>query len=363
MPSRTATIGRKLRTALVVVVITLLIWIAADQWVTTDVPVSITIQPISLSSERYVGLAEPPFHRAIKITLRGRRSRIESFRQKYEAPQGDVIKVALDDLQAPSTQVDTIDVREYILRNVPELRLAGNVVSAEPEKLNIRIDDYVDVNNIPVRFDYGELRVNDQPDTRKVSARMPRFVAENEQFEANRYAVVHATPLITNATPGQKFEFAAKPMLELPIELPPDAVQFSPTTIKVSGQIETLEVQEQKGPITVKWSVPDNVQREYVIVPESESELVALYRYVKGPTERVAQLDASKIRAFVEVMAADVTGPELGKTIVRDVVFLLPPDFSDCKLVETSESRQVKFHLERRGPAKGTTDETETAGE
>lgn len=361
MASRTESIGRHIRTGVVVVVITLLIWIVADQWVTTEEDFSITILPNSAHSERYVAFSEPPYHRTINVKIRGRRSRIETFRSRYESPEGEVIRIPIDDLRPASTDPQGISTAKDLLRQIPELRQVGIVVEADPPLLSVRIDKFVDVADIPVRFDYGELRVRDKPDTRKVTARLPEFAAKDERFQADRHAVVHMSSLITDRAPGKPFDIMAEVQLEHPIDLPPEAVVMSPQEIRVTGQVETLETTENKGPITVKWSIPDSVQRKYAVIAVS-GEFVGVHLDVRGPKDRVAQLDASKIRAFVEILAADIDSAERGDVIVRDVVFLLPPDFSDCSLLVASEPRQVRFRLVPRAVAEGAIDDAGGVG-
>ncbi len=363
MASESEPIGRSIRTGIVVVVITLLIWIAADQWVTTEQEFGITIQPVSTSRDRFVALAEPPYQRTIQIELRGRRSRIDAFRSRFEATGGEIIKIPIDSIWPESTTPYDLATKNDLLRLVPELRATGVVVSAEPENISIRIDRFSEVTDIPVRFDYGELRVRDNPTARKVTARLPEFVIKDERFQAERHAVVNAVPLIADRTPGKQFEYEGEVTLEQVVDLPADAVVLTPSTIRVKGQIETLESVVNMGPITIKWSVPDSVQRDFVVIAEKSNDFVGVHLDVRGPKDRVAQLDPSKIRAFVEILAADRTSAGPGRKITRDVVFMLPPGFSDCSLSNTSGPTQVEFHLEPRGVATGTTDGSESAGE
>jgi hypothetical protein len=362
MASDSEPIGRGIRTGLVVVVITLLIWIAADQWVTVVQEFSVTIQPVSTSRDRYIALTEPPYQRTIKIELRGRRSRIDTFRSRYEAPAGEVIRIPIDDIGPERMEPYELAAKSELLRYVPDIRLTGVVVSTDPEKLSVRINRFVEVADIPIRFEYGDLRVRDKPSARKVTARLPEFIVKDERFQADRHAVVNAVPLISDRTPGRNFEYEGEVSLELDADLPADTVTLTPDVVRVTGQIETLESVVNMGPITVKWSVPDSVQRDFVIVADKSSEFVGVHLDVRGPKDRVAQLDPSKIRAFVEIFAADRTNTDPGKKIVRDVVFMLPPNFSDCTLSNTSGPTQVEFHLEPRGIANGSTDDTKSGG-
>ena len=349
--------GSRVRTGVAVVAITLLIWIVADQWVATDDEFSVTIVPTSANPDRYVAFADAPYHRTVTIKVHGRRSRIEAFRSKYEAPGGEVIRIPLDDFRSVSTEPQGLSTARDLLRQIPELRQVGAVVEADPETMKVRIDKYVDVPDIPLRFDYGELRVVGQSKTKKVTATLPEFVVSDGRFQADRRAVVHAGALITKRLPGEEFDITADVSLELPIELPPEAVRVSPKKIDLSGRIDTLEVTQEKGPITVKWSIPDSVQRDYAVIAES-GEFVGLHLYVRGPKDRVSQLDATKIRAFVEILAADTASTDRGDIKTRDVVFLLPPEFSDCTVLEATEPRQVRFRLVKRGVVKGDLEDT-----
>jgi hypothetical protein len=334
-----------LRTGLIVIVITLLIWIAADQSVLIDENITITIRPTSIRSDVYVAFAEPPFQRDIDIRVRGRRRSLEEL-QLWVANHG-VIEIPIE---APESPIPfDMSVRESLLRRVGEIRRAGVVLSATPEQVTMRVDGYVEVTEVPVRVDYGELRVRDESGNKAVAASVPRFVEKDERFQSNRRAIVYAAPLIADRTPGGRFELNAKPSLELPMPLPENAIKLVPDTITLQGRIDSLEATESKGPITIKWSIPDLVLQDYL--PVAENPDFFPYIEVKGPADRVARLDSADIRALVEVLARDPDSPGPNTTIQREVRIILPAGFGDCTI--TSPTLQMRFHLERRAATAG----------
>ena len=154
------------------------------------------------------------------------------------------------------------------------------------------------------------------------------------------------------------FEVNARPALDLPIPLMEGAVKITPESVSIRGRVETLEVTETKGPIAIKWSIPDVVQRDFAVMAESGEFFVHIE--VKGPLDRVSRLDKSDIRALVEVYARDLDSPGPGKTILREVRFLLPNEFCDCKLV--SPIQQIGFRLEPRAAGATRENSSSTSG-
>jgi hypothetical protein len=67
---------------------------------------------------------------------------------------------------------------------------------------------------------------------------------------------------------------------------------------------------------------------------------------VTGPANQLDQLEPQEIRAFVEVLAADMDEP--GKEITRPVQYVLPPGFS---LAGGSGVHTVAFKLTPRATA------------
>ncbi len=343
-----------MRSASVVVVITLLIWFVADQGVMTDEPVSVPVIFTSQNPEIYVGLAQPPAQREYKVTIRGRRRRITELKAQLAAR--DTLEIRMDESRAPRSEPYQLSVREDLLRNVRDLRIAGSILKATPEEETLRIDSYVEIDDIPVRVEFGDLKVSRTLSDKTVSARVPSFVASNETFRSQLEAVINASDYITERTPGFAFEFQGKPALSglSKLFVAGNAIQITPPNVTVSGKIETLQAVESKGPITIRWSIPDQVQQEFRVVAE-DAEFI-IYVDVSGPRERVAALEANQIRAFVDIFARDTNEP--GTTITREVRYFLPIDFAGCRISEETAKRQVRFRLEPIATTDGTTPTT-----
>lgn len=333
-----------MRSATVVVVITLLIWFVADQGVMTDDSVSVPVVFSSQNPEVYVGLTQPPAQREYKVNIRGRRRRITELKALLAVRES--LEIRMDEARAPRIEPYQLSVRDDLLRNLRTLRITGSILKATPAEESIRIDSYVEIDDIPVRVEFGDLKVSRTLSDKTVSARVPAFVAANETFRSNLEAVINGMDYMPDSerTPGSSFEFQGKPTLSglSKLFVSGNAIQLTPPSIAVSGKIETLQIIDSKGPITIRWSIPDQVQKEYRIVAE-DAEFI-IYVDVSGPRERVAALEANQIRAYVDIFARDTN--ETGKTITREVRYFLPIEFAGCRVSEETAKRQVRFRLE-----------------
>lgn len=337
-------ISRYVRSGTVIVVITLLIWFAADQGVMTEEPIGVSVVFTSQNPDVYVGLTQPPAQREYKITIKGRRRRITELKSLLAVQSP--LEIRSDETRGPRSEPYQLSVRDDLLRNVQVIRQTGSITKCTPSEESLRIDSYVDIKDIPVRVDFGDLRVSRTLSHNTITARVPSFVAADKSFADNVEAVINASDYVNEQTPGFAFEFEGKPTLSglSKLFVAGSAIQITPGTVTVTGRIETLQAVESKGPITIRWSIPDQVQQNYRVVAE-DAEFI-IFVDVSGPRERVAAMEANQIRAFVDIFARDLNDPGPGKTITRDVRYYLPIDAVGCRITEETAKRQVRFRLE-----------------
>ena len=343
MPHSTTTGLRKVRTALVVVVITFLIWFAADQFVLMPEKFVIPVRVVSADSNRYAALADAPFQR-VSVEMRGRRRRLREFGEAVKAAkaQGDHFVVDIDASRPTSPEPQAISTLDDVLLRLEEFRGSRLTINeVEPERLMVRIDDYV-TRSVPVKPDYGDLKVNHQLSPEKVRVRLPRFAYD-------RLSARVATPMVEDLVRDASrsdgtFEVQTKLVLK---DVDPNIVEFLDSDdVKISGNILASTETRNLGPIQIKWFVPDEVQKEYTMVAEQDNFRVFID--VTGPTDRISHLDPAGIRGLVDVLAGDVNAPGPGLYITRRVTFILPPGFSDCSIAPESQDQEIRFQLLKR---------------
>ncbi len=162
-----------LRTALWIVVISVLVWVWADlQFIETkEVPVTIRVNP-----GKTAVLLSPP-RQDFTVKIRGSRRDIDRFAEKLALPSEAIVYDASALKTSGKHSLGVLEALESIQR-FRELTTGLDVLSA-PGKLEIEIDALVPVRDVPVRFDYSGGDVEDvriEPD--HVEVLLPGTLAE-----------------------------------------------------------------------------------------------------------------------------------------------------------------------------------------
>ncbi|MFQ5412396.1 MAG: hypothetical protein ACE5EC_08850, partial [Phycisphaerae bacterium] len=338
-------VWRKINNAVVVVVITFLIWFAADQNVLEVQDFTLPIRLTSDDPDRYTGFAEPPYRKRVTVKMKGRRRRLREFAELVEDRKRFEVNLGSSKPISPDPQpLATLDDIVTKMKDYHKSKLS--VIAAHPDVVTARIDRIVRVDDVPVRIDVGDLKVSAEWSPKNVSLSLPEFVKRH--FGDDLVATAPAEQSI-RAAQDETGHF----QVSVPLTLAPPAdfdpmiqPRFDPPEVTITGRIETLTTTVSKGPIQVKWYVPDDVQKDYVIVKEQGSLRVTID--VTGPKDRVDQLDPSDIKGIVEVFAADLPSATPVAEITRPIEIILPPDFSDCSLSPDSQVYEVRFRIESR---------------
>ncbi len=333
---------KKLKSAAVVITLTVFIWLVADQGVREEKSFPISIRLTSETPERYASFAEPPFQMAVHVLFEGRRRQLRAFEDMLKSKA--FLEAYVTETQLPGSEPRPVSTERDVLYQVKEVRRAGLVVkSVSPETALVMIDTYQSVPNVIVEPNYGDLRVVAEISPQRLSVRLPRFAAK--QLEAHPVFRPDVEQRIREVCRSDNtFEISVPVTLGyngLDPEKPP---QISPANeVMISGRIESLSETRSKGPIQITWSIPDEVQSRYIIEPRS-GQSFRCEILVNGPRGQVEQLPLDKIRGFVDIMAAD----EPNKEIIRSVQFVLPNGFS---LAPDAPQHEVVFTLIPREPA------------
>jgi hypothetical protein len=331
----------KFKRILVVVVVTVFIWLAADQYVRREQLFRIPVRVVSHDPDRYAAIAGDRHQVTLTVTMVGRHKHLKRFADSFGP--NDFFEAVVDE-----TRVDrhpqSVSTLNDILRRIKEIRESRlSIKSVSPPTVSIRIDEYEVIPNVAVEPDYGDLRVVNpvcNPDT--VSVRIPRFATP--QLLNERVIRPEAANVVQEATKGRS-SFQEVP-LPLTLEADPTlGIEIIPDQVTLSGVVEARNATDVKGPVQITFSTPNEVQEGFAIVANPDS----IFRQsieVTGPSEALERLDPRDIRGFVDVMAADMNEP--GKEITRPVRYVLPPGFA---LAADSPTHEITFKLVPRAPA------------
>ena len=334
----------KIKSAAAIVSITLLIWMAADQNVMEDQSFQIPVRLVPDDPQRYVSFGEAPYQITFNVILHGRRRHLKDFSDALG--NRVVFETTIDSSKEASPQPQVIESREILSRVKPLADSGLKIVSVDPVNTVVYIDDYETVPNVKVAPNSGELKVTAAPAPEKVSVRLPRFAGK--RLRANPMARAEAQERIMAAKQSDgSFRVKIPLVLDALKDLDPGLpIKIIPSAeVVITGQVQSLTETQRKGPVQVTWSIPQKIQEEFRIIPDSDS----VFRPdidVPGPKDLIDQLEAREIRGFVEVFAADAEKP--GTKIRRQVQFVLPPGFA---IAPSSPTCQISFVLQPRAAA------------
>ncbi len=338
---------KPVRSALLVVIFTLFIWLVADQYVRDQRSFSITVKLNSSDPNRYAAIAEAPFEVTLHMTLEGRRRQLARFADVVASKNYFEAIIDSDD-ELSDTEPQLLAVKADVLYRIREIRDSGlTVVSVSRESVLARIDEYDTVQNVIVSPDYGDSKVVATTTPQRLSVRMPRFAAQRLRHDPYFRPKVEQA-IRDSQKPDNSFEITIPVVFDIEDLDPLVPLQITPSNeVTIAGRVETLVETRRKGPIQITWSIPDEVQRKYIVVPKPGQSMRRDID-VTGPKGQVEQLPLSKIRGFVDVMASDLPGRE----ITRSVQFVLPEGFS---LASGVAQQEVVFTLEPLTEAVPTT--------
>jgi hypothetical protein len=326
----------KLKSQIVVVVVTVFIWMAADQNVREEQTFRVSVRLAVRESERYASTVEPPYQVILDVTMAGRRRQLKEFADLLASKA--VFEAFIDESKESSLLPQSISTDTDLIGKIREFKEARVVVkSVSPRTVSVRIDDYETVRAVAVEPNYGDLKVVADVMPSELAVRLPRFVAkmlkDDPVFRPNIEQRVRDARQPDNA-------FAIKVPVSFEFENldPRSPLKITPTDeITITGRIESLTETRRKGPVQITWSIPDEVQAKYMILLKPGQNLRRDIE-VTGPKGQVEQLPLQKIRGFVEVMAGD----EPNKEITRAVRFILPEGFT---LASDPAQHEITFTL------------------
>jgi hypothetical protein len=328
----------------VVCAITLLIWLVADQYVLQEQSFQIPVRIVSRNPGRYAAVAKPPHQVTLNVTMVGRRRHLQAFGNAVSLRS--LFEAGISDAKPSSPEPQTVSAKDDVLRSIKLIEESHlSIKAVSPETVTVRIDDYVDVPNVAVEPDVGDLQVvNFSCSPEQVSVRLPRFASD---LFLNEWVIrPDAEAAIREAT-------TTRPDFQIPLTLslvanPALGIQITPAKVTLSGIVQADYAKELIGPVQITFSIPDEIQKRFTIVPDPDTQFRQSIE-VTGPKKHLDQLDPRDIRAFVDVMAADAEEP--GKEIKRPVHYVLPKGFT---LAPDSPRHEIVFRLLPRSPAAPT---------
>ncbi len=291
--SRTWWLSR-LRGALIICVITVVVWIYADAKLSEQKTFSATIELTPVAG--YV--VEPPLRRTISFTLSGSRSGLDAFRDKLT--QG-LVRLQVD--VGPRNRLPLKD----LLADVDAITKAGlTAVSASPEVLDAQVDKIISVADIPIELDSKGATLGDValvPATTTIQVPQKAWKEIQAQLGAQQKKPTLKTALqdLTKETPGAKVR-------RVDLSIVP-AIEGVAVVVEAKSVIATIAIGQRAAvksfTVTVRalvppvWAAADNAgSLDFVLEGKNGSSEWLKTINVSGSTTDLEKLKPEDIIAF-----------------------------------------------------------------
>ena len=301
------------RTAVWVVVITVLIWVYADLQFTDERDVRVTLR-IHADSAGGLVLLSPAEEFTVNFRVKGYRVSIDSFLSRLASLDWKLQHDAARDFEPGRPHAERV---AEMLANLPEVRDAGlQVLWARPRDVELHLDELKRLKSVPVTFvATGGQAVEPKLEPDRVDLLVP----------ASKWGEIDPSKLVLQTRPFDLSRYDVDTEIKnAPVEiLPPPGiggVRLVRPTVRVSFKVGYQAEKEFTVPIDVKmpraWA-DDGTWSKYALRVQSPETWT---RRVKAVGDRIDldRLKQEDIKAYVELkeVAKDIASWEFGQVNV-----------------------------------------------
>lgn len=283
-----------LRGAVVISIITVVVWIYADARLTEQKTFSATVELTPAAG--YV--VEPPLRRTVSFTLSGSRSGLEAFHDKLT--QG------LVRLQVEVGARSRLPLKDLLADNAAIAKAGLTAVSAVPEVLDIQVDKVISVAAVPIELDskgatLGDVTIVPATTAIQVPQKAWKDIQDRLATQGKKPSLKTALQDLTKETPGTKArraDLAIVPAIE-GVPVAPEAKSVTATiAIRQRAAVKsfTVTVRALMPPV---WAAADNTAWQDLVLEgkNGSSEWLKTIN-VSGSTTDLEKLKPEDIVAF-----------------------------------------------------------------
>ncbi len=336
------------KTVLAVLVLTLLIWLYADQAssFTDDQMVWVSFRAPGSAKWR---LADPNSERApVVVTFAGPTRSVRELQQDVQEGQFRLAYVVEADPPSGPYRIDQLAAK---LDALEEVRRRGlRVLKVNPPEVTVQVDRLA-TRELPVVAKADTFKIvqttNIAPPTVKVTLPesqsdkldQPEIVANIEALEAHQ-ALIRKHLSATDFKPGQPLELE-----DVPLVRPPGAI-LDREWVSVTAVIERRDQTKLLRSVIVRFDVSFDQWRKYDLEVKDNADL-AFELAVRGPSDVIASLTPQDVRAYIEISTSDAIKTE--GWLTRAVKFDLP-----AGVIPDQAAPQIQFRLVGKVEAGGS---------
>ncbi len=336
--------AQSLRTIVIVVSLSLLIWFYADQASTESAAHTVWLRLRPPGSAQW-RLADPNSERArVVVTFTGPTRAIAELEEEVQSDRFLLSYVIEADTPSGPYTIEQLAAK---LDALEEVRRRGlSVAAVDPPDITIQVDRLI-TKEFPVTAQADTFKIVQTtvrpptvkitlPESQKNKLDVVEIVANIEALEAHRNQI--REHLAANEdNPGQPIE-----LYDVPLVRPPGlTLKLEPEWVAVTAVIERRDQTKLLRGVYVRFDVSLDQWRKYDLEVR-DSAALSLEVNVRGPSDLIASLTPQDVRAYVEIKTGDAIRTE--GWLTRSVNFDLPPG-----VILDQSSPQVQFRLMEKG--------------
>ncbi len=326
----------KLRTALIVVLLTGLIWFFADQAATDSKTISIQLSVHSPGTD-YIIVGNDPDPLRFEVTFRAPRGVIRQIDDELRVrPLAPTFVLDRPDRNQPYAKLTFESIK--VFQQLDAVRQRGlSITSVHPASFSVEIDSMVR-RTMRIKPEFGEMVVEyEEPKPPAVDVILPSRMADELPGDT---LAVDVARYVDAGKPDQ----LQHPSVELRWPQPgPQAkfVRFEPSSFDIRFRLKDTTAQRTFQSVPVSFSATYEVLSRYTPVPVDPAEFRPDI-VVAGPKQLIDNLRKEDIKLVVDVYASDEAN--IGQPITRQIKMQSLP----ASVQILTQLRDVRFTLQEK---------------
>lgn len=328
----------RVKTILLVSIITLLVWVfaEAESLQRRDVRVELLFVT-DAPSERYVEVADEDYRGVVSLSLSGSAAAIS---QSEDLNRSGPLKLVVGSSSVPASPGENLIAVREALRSLPQFGAEGLTIDrVEPATLRVRVTP-LEVRDARIKVDVGEAELDGVPEARPVNAKvyLPRDQAPLGPIE------VSATlrPEDLNRLVSGRRETVPQVRLELPVSLrrmPGARIEPAMASVTLAVRSRQATTELSGVPVQVRLAAGE-LARWDISIPEQDRFIPKVR--VSGPADMIEQVKRGEIRVAASV---SLSFEELERGITQKEV-----SFADLPgpLRFETDARLVRVSIKKR---------------
>lgn len=331
----------RLKTILLVSIITLLVWVFAEAESLQRRDVRLELQFVTdAPTERFVEIADEGYRGVVSVSLSGSAAAISS---SEDLTRGGPLKLVIGSPTVPASPGENLIAVREALRTLPQFKAEGLTIDrVEPVSLRLRVTP-LEVRDARVKVDVGEAELDGVPEARPGSAKvyLPKDQAPAGPIEVS--ATLRQEDL--NRLVSGRRETVSQVRLELPAalrRLPGARIEPAAASVTLSVRSRQATTELSGVPVQVRLAAGE-LSRWEISIPEQDRFLPKVR--VSGPADMIEQVKRGEIRVVASV---SLSFEELERGITQKEV-----GFGDLPspLRFETDSRLVRVAIKKREPS------------